>query len=91
MLRHGFTPEGMLVSTIIPIPKNAKRSLNDSDNYRGIALASRVGKLLDWILMLRQNKYFDSSDYQFGCKSDSSSTKNVHFVNKVINYYMKMV
>ena len=24
MLRHGFTPEGMLLSTIIPIPKNTK-------------------------------------------------------------------
>jgi exonuclease III len=35
MLRHGFAPDGFLNSTIIPIPKNKRKSLNCSDNYRG--------------------------------------------------------
>jgi exonuclease III len=51
MITHGFTPEAMLISTLVPIPKNSRKSLNDSNNYRGIALSSAIGKLLDWILI----------------------------------------
>ena len=39
--------------------------------------------------MLRQKNIFGSSDYQFGYKSDSSTTKCTFVVNEVINYYMK--
>lgn len=44
MLRHGQCSEGLLLSTLIPIPKNRRKSLNDSDNYRAIALGSIVGE-----------------------------------------------
>ena len=49
MLRHGYVPKAMLLSTITPIPKNRRKSLNDSNNYRGIALSSGLGKVLDYI------------------------------------------
>ncbi len=39
---HGISPHNMLISTLIPIPKSKKKSLNDSDNYRAIALGSVV-------------------------------------------------
>ena len=47
MLKHGYAPEDMLMSTVVPIPKNKKKSLNDSNNYRGIALSSIIGKVLE--------------------------------------------
>ncbi len=87
MLMHGYTPEDMLLSTIIPIPKNTRKSLNNSDNYRGIALASPVGKLLDWVFMLQQKESLSSSDYQFGYKANSSTTKCTFVVNEVVKYY----
>ena len=34
MVRHGFSPPSMVLSTVIPIPKNARKSANDSSNYR---------------------------------------------------------
>ena len=46
MLTHNYVPCSMLTSTIFPIPKNRRKSLNDSDNYRAIALSSILGKLL---------------------------------------------
>ena len=49
MISHGSAPEGLRLSTLIPIPKNKRKSLNDSDNYRAIALSSVLGKLLDRI------------------------------------------
>ena len=46
-LSHGHAPKAMRLSTIIPIPKNIRKSLNDSDNYRGIALNSVLEKVFD--------------------------------------------
>ena len=46
MLTHNYVPCSMLTSTIIPTPKNRRKSWNDSDNYRAIALSSILGKLL---------------------------------------------
>ena len=40
MLRHGIVRGEMISSTIIPIPNNSKKSINDTKNYRGIALNS---------------------------------------------------
>ena len=51
MLSHGHASKAMRLSTIIPIPKNIKKSLNDSDNYRRIALNSVLEKVLDWVIL----------------------------------------
>ena len=41
MLKHGYVPETIMsLSTIVPVPKNKRKSLSASDNYRGIALSS---------------------------------------------------
>ena len=44
MMKYNYIPEDVLVSTIVPIPKN-RQSLCNSDNYRGIALFDILGKL----------------------------------------------
>ena len=44
MLIHGSSPDDLLTATIVPIPKDKKKSLSQSSNYRGIALSSIVGK-----------------------------------------------
>ena len=43
MLNHGVVPNGMMSGTIIPIPKNKLKSLNNSNNYRGITISSILG------------------------------------------------
>ena len=42
ILSHGFTPEDIITS----IPKNVKESVACSENYRGFALSSFLGKVL---------------------------------------------
>ena len=49
MLSHGFTPEDMIWAVITSIPKNVKESIICSENYRGIALSSILGKVFDLI------------------------------------------
>jgi len=50
-LCHGYAPDDMLLSCIIPIPKGKSCNISDSANYRGIALSSIVGKILDKIII----------------------------------------
>lgn len=88
MLRHGYAANSMMTATIIPIPKDKKKSLNISGNYRGIALSSILGKVLEWTILICHNSVLSSSDMQFGFKSNCSTTKCTFAVSETINYYL---
>ncbi len=51
ILCHSVAPEGFLISTIVPIPKANGKSVHDSDNYRGIVLSSVLCKVVDHIIL----------------------------------------
>ena len=89
VLTHGVIPDVMLMGTVIPIPKNKRKSLNDSNNYRGITLSSIMGKILDNILLFSNTNVFSSSDLQFGFKEKHSTTHCTFVAQEVINYYTK--
>ena len=50
MLSHGVAPTGLLLSTMVPVPKDKRGSKSDSNNYRAIAISSILGKLFDSII-----------------------------------------
>ena len=68
MFYHGHTPADLLKSIIVSIPKDNKKSLSGSDNYRGISLFNSLSKLFDHIIQLKYSKQLQSSDMQFGYK-----------------------
>ena len=49
MLSHGVAPTGLLLSIMVPVPKDKRGSKSDSNNYRAIAISSILGKLFDSI------------------------------------------
>ena len=51
LITHGFTPDIFLRSKIRPIPKGHNQNLSDSTNYRGIAISSIFGKVIDNIIL----------------------------------------
>ena len=73
--KHGYAPEDMLMSTVVPIPQNKKKSLNDSNYYRGIALSSIIGKVLELLILNSNRDILRSCDLQFGFKSKHSTTQ----------------
>ena len=87
LLHHGYTPQCMLVSTIVSIPKNRRKSLNMSDNYRGIALSSIFGKLFECIIAARDEHFLTTCHLQFGGKMSHSTTHCSFVFSEVINYY----
>ena len=54
-------------------------------NYRGIALASCVSKVLEWCIILTWSQYFVTDDLQFGFIPDYSTT----LCTGIINCYIK--
>ena len=63
MVLHGHAPGEFAMSNLVPIPKNCKKSLNNSNNYRAIALSSIFRKLLDFY-----NYYYQMSKYIYHYK-----------------------
>ncbi|XP_065663972.1 uncharacterized protein LOC136085931 [Hydra vulgaris] len=59
ILSNGKVPNDLSTSTIIPLVKPYKKSLNNPDNYRGISFFPIFTKLLD----LDANKAFDTCNW----------------------------
>ncbi len=87
MLIHGVSPDSMILGTMVPIPKNKKKSLCNSDNYRAIALSSIIGKILDWVILIKERHVLKSSNLQFGFKNNLSTTQCTFCMMETVNYY----
>ena len=87
MLYHGHVPNQMKLSTLIPIPKNKRKSMNDPGNYRAIALSSILGKILDHSILLKHAESLSTCDLQFGFKKSHSTVQCTYVVNEVVHYY----
>ena len=81
----------MLHSCLIPIPKNKRKSLNNSNNYRGIALSNIIGKVLDLVILNNNRHILETSDLQFGFKAKHSTTQCSFVLNEVTQYYIIIV
>ena len=87
MLVHGICPKSMLLGTMVPIHKNKKKSLCNSDNYRAIALSNIFGTTFDWVILLKDQDALCSSDMQFGFKEGLSTTERTFTMLETISYY----
>ena len=88
MFIHGYTPESMCVGTIIPIIKNKRMNNTDSDNFRGICLQSSLCKLIDIIILRKEETKLSTSDLQFGFKRNLSSNIAASIVKETVDYYL---
>ena len=86
-LRHGFSPNSMILGTMIPILKDKKKSLCKSSNYRAIALSSIFSKILDWIILIKEEHSLCSSELQFGFKKGLSTAQCTFSMPENIEYY----
>ena len=87
MLSHGYCPKAMSVSSLIPIPKSTKKSINNSSSYRAIAIGSVIGKVLDHVIMSNNIDMLCTSDLQFGFKPKSSTTQCSFVLQEVVDLY----
>ena len=87
MLMHGVPPAGLLISSLVPIPKNKRGNKCDSENYRQIAISSLMGKLFDSIVLEEQQDSLFTDLLQFGFKKKSSTVVCTSLLKETIEYY----
>ena len=56
MFSHSFAPPDFVISSSIPIPKGARITPTDSENYRSIAINSLLSKALEHIIIDHQGR-----------------------------------
>ena len=86
---HSFMPKRLLVSTLVPIPKDLSKNDSVSDNYRAIALCVLFLKVFEYCVLNRYRNELISSDLQFAYKSDHSTTQCTWVATEVVSYYKK--
>ena len=72
----------MLTGVIIPIPKNKRKSIHDSSNYRG----SIFGKLVDDIILKNNSELFKCCNLQFGFRGNHSTAQCTFVLEEVVQY-----
>ena len=87
MLSHGVAPTGLLLSTMVPVPKDKRGSKSGSNNYRAIAISSILGKLFDSIIIKDQHLSLITDDLQFGFNENSSTITCTQLLVETIEYY----
>ena len=68
-------------TVLIPIVKNNKGDVTDSNNYRPLAITTVMSKIIELIII---DKY---SDFQFGFKKKHSTDQCIFVLKQVIEYY----
>ena len=89
MLIHGISPSSLHTSTLVPIPKDKRKSVSVSDNYRAIALSSPLCKVLDTIILRKYGDLLSTCDLQSGFKVHGSTNACTFMVKETIQYYLK--
>ena len=87
MLRHGYSPHGMLIGTMVPLPKGRYNDISNSKNFRAITISSLFGKILDLIILNKEGKNLLTNDLQFSFKSGTSTTMCTSMVRETVSYF----
>ena len=73
-LIHGKVTLLLLLATLVPLIKDKLGSINESKNYRSIAMSSLILKLLDWIILLLFGNSLGVDELQFAYQPGSSTS-----------------
>ena len=84
---HGVLPNSILSVLLVPVLKDKAGKLNSRDNYRPIALASIISKVLERILLTRMEMYVLTTDNQFGFKRKHSTDLCIYGLKELISKY----
>ena len=87
-LYHNFVPLGCIDTIIVPIVKNPNRNLQDSSNYRPIALTSVISKLLEHFILSRIETFLHTTHNQFGFKAQHSADMVVFLLKQCVSSYI---
>ena len=85
---HGYVPNSCLNTTIVPICKNKNGNMSDTSNYRPVAVATVVSKLLEPFILSNIPPFLGTIDNQFGFKAGHSTDQCTFFFKQTASYFV---
>ena len=89
LMTHGILPDSMLTVTLVPVIKDKAGKVGSMDNYRPIALASILSKVLERVLLDRLCEYIYTTDNQFGFKAKHSTDLCIYALKEAVETYRR--
>ena len=84
---HGTLPESMLDVILVPVIKDRSKKISCKDNYRPIALASVMSKVVELILLRRAQSWLSTECNQFGFKPEHGTDMCIYAIKEIIDRY----
>ena len=90
MFSHGYLPANMLSVQLVPIIKSKSGLISSKDNYRPIAIASVLSKVLEFIILERIEMFVYTHENQFGFKKQHGTDTCIYVMKEIINRYQRL-
>ena len=87
LLCHCFLPESLISVVLVPIVKDKSGKIMSKDNYRPIALASVLSKIIEIILCCRLEHVLVTCSNQFGFKRKLGTDHCIYMLKELISSY----
>lgn len=87
---HGFLPDNMMSVVLVPIIKDKAGKIGDKNNYRPIAIASIMSKILERIILDRIINVLDTKCNQFGFKPKLGTDMCIYSLKEIIDKYRQL-
>ena len=87
MFTHGYLPSSMLSVVIVPIIKDKSGKISAKENYRPIALASIMSKIIELIILDRIEICLLTTSNQFGFKRNHGTDQCIFAFKEIIDMY----
>ena len=92
MIKNGYVPDGFGLSYTVPLPKINNASLSKSltvDDFRGISISPVLSKVFEKCILDRYQRFFETSDNQFGFKKGIGCSHAIYTVKCVVDHFVK--
>lgn len=89
LIAHGILPDSMLSVLLVPVIKDTTCKVSSIGNYRPIALASILSKVLEQILFDRLQEYIITTDNHFGFKKKHSTDVCIYALKELVTKYKR--
>ncbi|XP_050561669.1 uncharacterized protein LOC126912652 [Spodoptera frugiperda] len=86
-LSHGYLPDDLMHTVVVPIVKDKTGDSSDLSNYRPISLATVIAKVLDSLLDQQLGAHIHLHDAQFGFRPGLSTESAIFCLKQTVQYY----
>ena len=80
----------MLSVVLVPVIKDKAGKISSKDNYRPIALASVISKLVEVIMLDRIEMYMNTNPNRFGFKRKHGTGQCIYVLKEILDWYRRL-